>query len=204
MSTFIENTDDQQNQSSSQDNNAVPKKNKRRSDYSSTKVKTRNLLPNLSYRRFNNGNFIVHILSLLVPNFNPVNLDIKLEVEKERQMVKFMWDVCLPNQFVSFILKHENYNQISQPNLTYQKANNIVKNYVAEDPNRINHLKYKIAERFDQIHYIYSSLFSKIYNRTNTFGIQRKNDFDFQFQNWIRRKQQQKFDVAKDPSNYSE
>ena len=209
LSTFIENTDDQQNQSSSQDNNVVPKKNKRRSDYSSTKVKTRNFLANLSYRRFkqsdfNNGNFIVHILSLLVPNFNPINLDIKIEVEKERQMVKFMWDVCLPNEFVLFILKHENYNQISQPNLTYQKANNIVRNYIAEDPNRINHLKYKIAERFDQIHYIYSSLFSKIYNRTNTFGIQRKNDFDFQFQNWIRRKQQQKFDVAKDPSNYSE
>ena len=88
----------------------------------------------------------------MVPHFNPINLDKKLEAEKERQVVKFMRDVCLPNEFVSFILKHENYNQISQPNLTYQKANNIVRNYIAEDPNRINHLKYKIAERFDQIH----------------------------------------------------
>ena len=35
------------------------------------------------------------------------------------------------------------------------------------DWNRINHLKFKIAERFELTHFIYSFLFSKIYNRTN-------------------------------------
>ena len=69
------------------------------------------------------------------------------------------------------------------------------------DWNRINHLKFKIAERFELTHFIYSFLFSKIYNRTNPCWIQRKNDFDFQFQNWRKRKQQ-KYDVAKEPSNY--
>ena len=69
------------------------------------------------------------------------------------------------------------------------------------DWNRINHLKFKIAERFELNHFIYSFLFSKIYNRTNPCWIQRKNDFDFQFQNWRKRKQQ-KYDVAKEPSNY--
>ena len=128
-------------------------------------------------------------------------MDIKLELEKERDMVKFIWDMCVPHEFVSFILKQENYNIISQPNLTYRKANNIVKAYLFEDWNRINHLKYKIAERFELIHFIYSFLFSKIYNRTNPFGIQRKNDFDFQFQNWRKRKQR-KYDAAKEPSNY--
>ena len=29
-------------------------------------------------------------MSFMVQNFNPINLDIKLEVEKERDMVKFM------------------------------------------------------------------------------------------------------------------
>ena len=137
----------------------------------------------------------------MVQNFNPINLDIKLEVEKERDMVKFIQNMCVPHEFVSFILKQENYNIISQPNLTYQKANNIVKTYLFEDWNRINHLKYKIAERFELIHFIYLFLFSKIYNRTNPFGIQRKNDFDFQFQNQRKRKQQ-KYDAAKEPSNY--
>ena len=31
-------------------------------------------------------------------------------------------------------------------------------------------------------------LFSKIYNRTNNFGIQNKNDFDYYFQTWKNRK----------------
>ena len=63
--------------------------------------------------------------------------------------------------------KQENYAVISKPNLTYQKASNIFKNYLLEELNRINILKYKIEEKFPLIHYIYLLLFSKIYNRTN-------------------------------------
>ena len=75
----------------------------------------------------------------------------------------------------------KNYNQISRPNLTYQKANDIVKEYLFEDMNQMNHLKYKIEEKFDLIHFVYSLLFSKIYNKTNSFGIEKKNNFDFNF-----------------------
>ena len=64
------------------------KKMKQRNDYSNTKVKTRNLLTNVLYRRFkqsdfNKTNVIVDILSFLVQNFNPINLYIKLDTEKE-------------------------------------------------------------------------------------------------------------------------
>ena len=90
LSAFTESVvENQQNQSSSQDNNVVPKKQMRqRKDYSITKVKTRNLLTNVSYRRFeqtdfNKKNFIVDIMSFVTQNFNPVNLDRKLDLEKE-------------------------------------------------------------------------------------------------------------------------
>ena len=116
---------------------------------------------------------------MLVQNFNPINLDIKLDTEKERDMIKFMWDECIPHEFVSFIYKQKNYNQISRPNLTYQKVNNILKEYLFEDMNRMNHLKYKIEEKLDLIHFIYSLLLSKIYNRTNSFGIEKKKQFRF-------------------------
>ena len=61
------------------------------------KVKTRNLLANVSYRGFkqsdfNTTSFIVHILSFLVQNFHPINLDRKLDNEKEIEMLKFAWD----------------------------------------------------------------------------------------------------------------
>ena len=111
--------------------------------------------------------FIIDILSYLVQNFNPINLERKLDIQKVRQMVKFLWDECIPHDFVCYIYQQSTYNEISKPNLTYQNANSIVKQFVFEDPNRINLLKYKIEEKFSLIHYIYSMLFSKIYNRTN-------------------------------------
>ena len=55
-------------------------------------------------------------------------------------------------------------------------------------------------EKFNLIHYVYSVLYAKIYNRINHFGIKRKNDFDFQFQMW--RKEKQTKNIGKDPLNY--
>ena len=95
LSSFSESVvEDQQSQNSSQDNNVVPKKKMRkRKDYSNTKVKTRNLLTNVSYRRFKQTDFnkkiIVDIMSFLTQNFNPINLDRKLDSEKECDIVKF-------------------------------------------------------------------------------------------------------------------
>ena len=72
-STFTKNIGDQQDQNSPQDISVVPKKKKMktRKDYSNTKVKTRNLLANVSYRRFkksdfNKNSFIIDILPFLV------------------------------------------------------------------------------------------------------------------------------------------
>ena len=45
-------------------------------------------------------------------------------------------------------------------------------------------------------------VFSKIYNRTNTFGIKRKNNFDFNFQLWRRKKIQKNATLAKNSANY--
>ena len=112
----------------------------------------------------------------------------KLGIEKERDIVNFLWDECIPHDFIRYLYKQVNYIEISKPDFTYLKANNIVKNFISEDLIQINTLKYKIEERLPLIHYIYSMRFSKIYNRTNNFGIQNKNNFDFYFQTWKNRK----------------
>ena len=59
-----------------------------KSSYSNTKVKAGNLLTNVSHRRckqqdFNNASFVIDILSYSVQNFNPINLDRKLDNENE-------------------------------------------------------------------------------------------------------------------------
>ena len=64
------------------------KKNKKiknaRTKYSNTKVKSRNLLTNVSYRRYKpedveKVNFVVDVFSILIQNLNPTGLDRKLE-----------------------------------------------------------------------------------------------------------------------------
>ena len=179
LSTCTESIGDQQDQNFSQDDNVVPKKKmKQRKDYSNTKVKIRNLLTSVSFRSFKQfdfmkNSFIINILSFLVQNINPINLERKLDIEKERDMVKFLWDECILHDFVRYKYKQNNYTEIGKSNLTYQKANIIVKSYVLEESNRINLLKLKIEKKFPLIHYIYSMLFNKIYNRMNNFGIQK-------------------------------
>ena len=166
LSTFTEEAESQQDQNFFQDDNVISKKKKRISNYSNTKVKARNLLTNVSHRRFkqsdfNSASFIIDILSFLVQNFNPINLDIKLDIDKERDMVKLLWEECIPHDFIRYIYKAENYTSISNPKLTYQKANEIFKNFINANSNRINYQsvkKYKIEEKFKLIHYLFTIL----------------------------------------------
>ena len=108
----------------------------------------------------------------------------KLDNEKEREMLKFVWDECIPNVFIRYMYSNENCDVTSDPKLTYQKANKIVENFIMKDSHYINQLKYKIEEKSRFIHFVYSLLYPKIYNRTVDFGVQKKSDFDFSFQNW--------------------
>ena len=131
------------------------------------------------FRRYKQKDFataslIIDILSFIVQNFNPIGLERKLEIETERQYIKMMWDICLPHVFTRFIYLKNNYTILSSPNLTYQKANSIVKRFIEQDIKNIDVLRAKIQENFKIIHYIYSLLYPKIYNTVNNFGIHNK------------------------------
>ena len=96
-----------------------------------------------------------------------------------------------------YLYKGENYNIISDPKLTYQKSNRVVTNWLVEDTQRINLLKRKLKQNFQYIHYIYSLLFPKIYNRINNFGIKNKGNFEFKFSVWKLNKQNKMLDAQK-------
>ena len=146
-------------------------KKKRNTAYSSTKVKARNLLTNVGYRRFkssdfSNLNFIVDILSFVLQNFNPINIDRKVDSEDEQLMINFLWECCLPPEFAYIIYTSPNYQIIADPRLTYQKANQIVLEWFTSYEKK-HEICAKIRENFKNIHYIYSLLYPKIYNSIN-------------------------------------
>ena len=64
--------------------------------YSSTKVKTRNILTNLSYIRinrldFDNKSYVLDILTFIIQYLNIFLLDLKLETQFEKNMLMFIW-----------------------------------------------------------------------------------------------------------------
>ena len=68
LSTFTEKIGSQEDQNFLQVDNVIPKK-KRRKDYSHAKVKTRNLLTNIFYRRFKQSDFRKILLLLTFYRF---------------------------------------------------------------------------------------------------------------------------------------
>ena len=97
-------------------------------------------------------------------------MDRKLDNEKEKDMLKFVWDECIPNVFISYMYSKENYDVISDPKLTYQKANKIVEKFIMKDPNYINLLKYKIEVKFISFTMFILYCILKFMNRTVDFG----------------------------------
>ena len=109
-------------------------------------------------------------------------LDRKLERQLERDYAKTICDTCVPHKFSKFIYLKENFIELSQPHITYQKVNNIVINtiYIINISALKDHLR--------TIQYVYSWTFPKVYNRTNKFGIKNKLHSDFIFTNWRHHK----------------
>ena len=143
--------------------------------YSHKKVKIRNLLTNVSYRRYKpedvgKTNFVLDVFSFLTQNLNPSGLDRKLETLLKRGYIKMIWDSCVPHKFTKFIYLKENFIELCQLHITCQKANNIVIKFVEEDMQNIDLLKSTLRDHLQAIQYVYSLLFRKIYNRT--FGLE--------------------------------
>ena len=115
---------------------------------------------------------------------NPIGLDRKLHSDFERNQLKMIWDICIRRIFTKYIFKEDNFTQLSKQLLIYQKANNIVMNYIDKDKQNIELLKRAIKNNLPTIQFCNSTLYPKIYARANAFGIQNKGKFDFVYSKW--------------------
>ena len=112
----------------------------------------------------------------------------------------------------------KSYLMLSETQVTYQKASVILNEFLEQNQTEnFDLLKESLVENIDLIRYVYSTLFPKIYNRTNIFRIRNKSNFDFSYLLWISSKtirdrykvkevvEEKKVDVAgKDQTTYKE
>ena len=64
-------------------------------------------------------------------------------------------------QFTQYIFLDDNFLVLTQMELTYEKANCVVKQFLTEHPSELNHIKLCLAENAKVIQYLYATLFPK-------------------------------------------
>ena len=135
-------------------------------NYSNTKVKARNFLTNISYRRLNkndyiNVSFTIDCYSFIVQNLNLFLLGKKFNSNQDQNYVNMMWVKCIPNELYKVICLKEKFMLLNLLEVTYEKANKIVMDCTAINPNKTREL-YQYFHKVQVIYqYVYSMIFPK-------------------------------------------
>ena len=175
------------------DKELLKKERKEKKKYSSTKVKARNFLTNISYNGIKNNDyenktFVIDIFAYLILYFNPYNINGKFETDIEKSYVNILWSQLLPESFYSFVSKKENFQILNKKNSRFQDAVEIVKLYTEIDSK--NEDKYQLLKNYLRKYivmyqFIFSNLFPKYYSKFNSRGVQNNIEFNSLFTRYI-------------------
>ena len=86
------------------------------------------------------------IFLFLLQNLNPTQLNRKFNSETDKSYVKILWEKCIPPGLCKFVYLKENFMQLSQSQIAFQKANYIIKVFVKQDETNIEFLQQYLKE----------------------------------------------------------
>ena len=173
------------------------KEKKEKKKYSSTKVKARNFLTNISYngiknKDYENRTFVIDIFAYMILYFNPYNVNGKFETDLERSYINILWSQLLPQNFYIFVAKKENIQLLNKKNAKFQDAVEIIKLFIenADNENTTQEEQYNILKRYltsyiKMYQFIFSNLFPKYYSKFNARGIENNIEFTSYYSNYL-------------------
>ena len=174
------------------------KKKSEISRYSSTKVKTRNLLTNVSYngikdKDYQNRSFVIDIFSFFILYLNPFYLERKFESNIERDYVNVLWSFLMPETLYNFICRDENVKTLNKIKLKFPHAIEIVKLFIEDESigtqeQQFNTLKDYLIKNAKIYQFIFGNLFPRCFARIDDYGIQSKTAFNFHYKNYLAQK----------------
>ena len=173
--------------------------------YSSTKIKARNFLSNIAYRRiskkdFVSASFIVDMLSYIIVNVKPFFLSTNYPELEHQGMVRMLWEKCLSARFYEHVRKAENFEILNSGKTTFKQCKAIVCAYVQQPDIWQELMKY--VQMFNtNYQYIYSLLFPLNYLKANKHGIKNRNSFSLCFSEWKSDEYKQE-QLGKNPFNF--
>ena len=161
--------------------------------YTSSRIKTRNFISNISYigvksEDFVDNNFTFDTITLLTKNINPFSLERKIVDVKNRDVLYMLWHECIEKTFYKHICEKDNFVYLNSKNVLYSKTAQIVLDYLNKDASNIGHLRKCLQNHMKTIQFVYSRCFSEIYSLIDKCGIDLKSEFLLTFKLWKDKK----------------
>ena len=117
--------------------------------------------------------------------------------ENDIEMIKMLWEDCLPNSYLLHLKKPENFELINSEKSNFKTIKNLVQKYMCSSEN-CQHLINSFQRYHDIYQYIYSHVFPKTYSKKA--GFSKQVQFTQQFNSWKQKMQQS---YLKTPFNYT-
>ena len=175
-------------------NNTIAKKQQRPLNrYSSTKVKARNFLTNVSYNRikdsdYQNKSFVIDCFSFIVLYLNPFYLERKFETIIKRDYVNLIWSYMMRESLYNFICIEDNYRTLNKLKLKFHERNEIIKIFLENDSTQFDVLKEYLIKIARSYQCVYGNLFPIYFARIDDYSIQSKTNFNNFYKNYINQK----------------
>ena len=150
--------------------------------YTSSRIKCRNFLSNISYtgvksEDFVDNDFTFDTITLITKNINPFSLERKIIDAKNRDVMYMLWDDCIEKTFYKDICEKDNFVHLNSKNVLCSKTAQIVLDYLNKDASNIVRLRTCLQNHMKTIRFVYSRCFPEIYSLIDKRGIDLKSDF---------------------------
>ena len=160
---------------------------------SSTKVKARNFLTNVSYNRitavdYRNSSFVMDCFTFLVLYLNPFYLERKFESSVEREFVNVLWAFLMPSNLYDFINENDNMTTLNKIRIKYVDVKKIMLQFLERDQTNANVLASYLEKNGILYQFLYGNLFPKCFSRIDDYGVKAKTLFNTYYQNFTLQK----------------
>ena len=180
--------------------------------YSSTKIKARNFLTNVSYNRINkvdykNEKFVIDCFTFLILYLNPFYLERKFETVVEREFVNTLWAFLMPNNLYDYISLKDNVETLNKIKVKFQDAKQIMIGFIQQNNGNMDVLIEFLEKNAILYQFLYGNLFPKCFSRINDYGIKAKTSFNSYFENFNIQKKVYKWhndnlQIKEEPQEY--
>ena len=126
-------------------------------------------------------------------DLKPFFLKITYGDEHDIDMIKMLWEDCLPKSYLLYLKKPDNFELINSEKSNFKTIKNLVQQYMGSSENCQN-LRNSFQRYHEIYQYIYSHVFPKTYSKKA--GFSKQVQFTQQFNSWKQKMQKNPFNFT--------